>query len=200
MLHRCLLFLTLTLLLPASTFAAEPTPLEQAQASIAYFHEVTPGVLYRGAIPTQNGFEALKRLGIKTDISLLLPTERHSAIVRERKDAAAAGIRLVYRPMVGGWDRIDEKEVENVLDIIRNPDNQPVYVHCRFGWDRTGMVVALHRVLNEGKDPSEAWREMLQYKFHRIWLGLSCTFREMTGFNPQSFCKLLPHYRPVLED
>ena len=59
-----------------------------------------------------------------------------------------------------------------------------VYVHCRHGQDRTGLVVGLERVFIEGWDPADAYAEMLKYGFHTYFLGLKDYFFDQTGYHP----------------
>jgi len=44
-------------------------------------------------------------------------------------------------------------------------DGRPLLVHCAAGSQRTGAAVAYFRMLIEGRPPSEAYREMAQYKW-----------------------------------
>jgi hypothetical protein len=51
------------------------------------------------------------------------------------------------------------------LNVLRaNPDKK-VFVHCRYGDDRTGMMVAAYRMSVEGWTAEEARREMDQFGY-----------------------------------
>jgi protein-tyrosine phosphatase len=41
-----------------------------------------------------------------------------------------------------------------------------VFVHCRYGDDRTGMMIAAYRMAVEGWTPEEARQEMEKFGFH----------------------------------
>ena len=153
--------------------------VDEAAAKIDHFHEVTPGKVYRGA----------------------LPDEMNGAIVVERASAERHGIHLIHRPMRAGIHKIDKAETDNVLALMADPANYPLYFHCKHGWDRTGFIGGLYRVFVEkSMDASEAWQEMLADGFHPIILGLNCTYRERTGLTRPLICGILPDYNPVLSD
>jgi protein tyrosine/serine phosphatase len=178
--------------------AAWAGPLEDASRAIDHFVEVVPGKIYRGAYPTEAGFKALHALGVKTDISLIQPAEMGGAIFEERKRAAKYGVGLYFRPLKAGNARADEGEIEDILSIMSDPANYPLYIHCKHGRDRTGMVVGLYRVLVEkSMNAREAWQEMLQRGYRRIHAGLTCQFKALTGTGPSRLCGLIPHYRPA---
>jgi protein tyrosine/serine phosphatase len=44
-------------------------------------------------------------------------------------------------------------------------EGKPVLVHCAAGAQRTGGVVALYRLLVQGKSPEFAFAEMQKYKY-----------------------------------
>ena len=142
--------------------------------------EVSPGI-YRGARPDARGLGDLASiLGIQTDIDL---EKIESAITTETKQTAALGITLKREPMSYVTSPSDA-QIDRILAELNNPDLQPVFVHCQLGADRTGLVVALDRVLYDNWAPADASKEMMDRGFHRIWLGLSHYFEERTGYDP----------------
>ena len=102
------------------------------------FHRVG-GLLYRGGQPKPGGYERLARLGVKTVVNLRDDDEHARA---EGDEAQAAGLRY-YNVPLGRLGRPSDAEVERVLRLIDAPENQPVFVHCHRGADRTGVVVAI---------------------------------------------------------
>ncbi len=56
-----------------------------------------------------------------------------------------------------------QAEVMRFLEIVSDPANQPVLVHCRNGVDRTGYMLGLYRIEADGWSPERAAREMSRY-------------------------------------
>jgi protein tyrosine/serine phosphatase len=68
----------------------------------------------------------------------------------------------------------EEADVIKFLRIVTTPAQQPVLVHCAHGSDRTGMMVAIYRIVVQGWSKQDALREMTAggYGFHTIWHDL----------------------------
>ena len=124
---------------------------------------VAPGI-FRGAQPTPEGYATLKAMGVRTVINL---RTRHG----ERKAAKAAGMRYVEIPM-SFWKDVDPAVVRIALSAMTDPANQPVFVHCSRGTDRTGVVMAVYRMEVDGWSEAEAEAEMEAFGFHEIWSQL----------------------------
>jgi len=56
-------------------------------------------------------------------------------------------------------------DISQFLQLVNNPANQPVYVHCAGGRHRTGVMTALYRMTHDGWNPDQAFKEMKQYDF-----------------------------------
>lgn len=121
---------------------------------------VNPAI-YRGAQPLSEGYATLKGLGIKTVINL---RTNHS----EKEVVEAAGMHSIEIPMSVIKD-VEIEKVNRIIDIMKDPNNQPVYVHCRLGQDRTGVVIAAYRMRVEGWSFKEAEEEMQAFGFNDIW-------------------------------
>jgi protein tyrosine/serine phosphatase len=59
----------------------------------------------------------------------------------------------------------DAEQIATFLGIVNDPALQPVYVHCKGGTHRTGVMTAIYRMENEGWTAEHAFREMKQNKF-----------------------------------
>jgi protein tyrosine/serine phosphatase len=122
----------------------------QAQQDASYrelpnFHKVSDQ-LYRGAQPLGGGIKKLAELGIKTIINL---RGEDDSVSGEQKETESLGLRYFNIPMPGLSAPTDE-EVARVMSIINNPDDQPVFIHCKRGADRTGTIGAIYRISHDG--------------------------------------------------
>ncbi len=108
---------------------------------------VKPGILYRsGQLSSTQLTEAVRRYGIRTVVNFQLPGREMEA---ERTLAGKLGIGFVNLPMPGdGFG--EEVQFRKVLEVIDDPERQPVLVHCARGTCRTGSAVALYRFERDG--------------------------------------------------
>jgi protein tyrosine/serine phosphatase len=130
------------LLLAASGIQGQHEP---SYKELPNFHKVSDQ-LYRGAQPLEGGIKKLAELGIRTVINLRGADDRVSG---EEKETESAGLRYFNIPMPGLSAPSDE-QVARALAIISDPNNQPVFIHCKRGSDRTGTITAIYRISREG--------------------------------------------------
>jgi len=125
------------------------------------FYRVTD-TLYRSAQPTPQGMANLKKYGFKTVISL---RTFHSD--REKIDDLGLGYERIE---MQAWD-FDEKDVIRFLQLATNPKRQPVLVHCQHGADRTGVVIAVYRIVVQNWTKEKAIDELKNghYGYHTVW-------------------------------
>lgn len=137
-----------------------------ANAEIERFAEVSPGI-FRGSQPTtQADFDFLKAHGVRSILSLqTFPWD----IVTERRRARDNAIeyRNVYTPALPLAP--SERRVKEALVTLADPALHPIFVHCRLGRDRTGMIVGLYRIYCQNWTPEAAWAEMLRFGFTVDW-------------------------------
>jgi len=129
--------------------------------------------LYRGAQPREQGLDELKKLGITTVVDLR--GEDPQKIDWERKELESLGIRFVNIP-VSGWSPPTNEQVAQFLALFRDNPEQKVFVHCRFGNDRTGVLVATYRMAIEKLPPDQALHEMYFFGFNGFWHPSMKTF------------------------
>ena len=146
---------------------AEPIAVE----GLPNFYCFAPG-LYRGAQPTLRGLEKLQELGIKTIINL---RSFHS----DKEGVIKLGISYeqVY---MKAW-HAEKEDVVQFLRIVTDRSRLPIFVHCEHGSDRTGMMVAIYRVVVSGWTKEQAIQEMVEggYGFHSIWANLTHFIRNL---------------------
>ena len=131
------------------------------------FHQVNPQ-LYRGAQPKAGGISKLAALGIKTIVNLRREDDHTRA---EAAAAQASGLRYFNIPMPGTSKPTDE-QINRALALINAPENQPVFVHCQRGADRTGTVIACYRILKDGWTAGQAKKEAEHYGMYWTEFGM----------------------------
>jgi protein tyrosine/serine phosphatase len=120
---------------------------------IKNFYQVDQNV-YRGAQPTGGGFKYLAKIGVKTVIDLRAADERSES---EESMVTAEGMKYVSVPMTG-LTAPTEAQISRILGILE-ADTGPVFVHCKRGADRTGVVIASYRIDHDGWDNAHALSE-----------------------------------------
>ncbi len=142
------------------------------------FYQVSDTV-YRGGRPDGEGVMRLAAIGVKTIIDL---EDDDDAVARERVWAANAGLFFIHEPM-NGLETPRDGEVNDILAKLDDPTIQPLYVHCTEGVDRTGLIIALYRVIDEGWTPAAAHAEMMAHGFKSILMAMNHYFEEKTGWD-----------------
>jgi protein tyrosine/serine phosphatase len=77
-----------------------------------------------------------------------------------------------FNPHLSNWFAPKTSDIEKVLEIIQNPENQPVFIHCKRGADRTGTVVAVYRMKYENWTDKQANKEAKEFGlgWWQIWM------------------------------
>jgi protein tyrosine phosphatase (PTP) superfamily phosphohydrolase (DUF442 family) len=144
-------------------------PLERP--GLPNLHKVSDD-LYRGAQPTAEGMQQLRAMGVQTVVNLRISNSNHHL--------SAGPEQAEERIPMTAWFPSDEEAVR-FLRIVTDESRQPVFVHCRRGADRTGMMVAIYRVAVQGWDKEEAITEMTQggFRFNHGWQNLVRYVRDL---------------------
>ncbi|MHB8527669.1 MAG: fused DSP-PTPase phosphatase/NAD kinase-like protein [Candidatus Acidiferrales bacterium] len=169
-----------TLLVALSIFVAGPTLHTQSKArhsTIAHapakreilvgvpnFGEVTP-TLYRGAQPSDKGFQSLAKMGIDVIVDF-----RGWSVDQEKHEAAERHIKLVLL----SWDcrHPSDQIAARFLQILKENSGKKIFVHCYGGIDRTGTMIAVYRMAEQGWTEPEAMNEMRAFGYafmHHVW-------------------------------
>lgn len=144
-----------------------PVGQTNSKQELPNFHQVNPQ-LYRGGQPKAGSLKRLAQLGIKTIVNLRGTNESNQT---EETEARAVGLRYFSTPL-REWARPTDEQVDGILKILNDPENQPVFVHCRLGADRTGLVVAMYRITHDGWTGEQAKTEAKKYGLHPWEFGM----------------------------
>ncbi len=114
--------------------------------------------LYRSEQPDKKEFAELSMLGIKSSLNLRTTGTDDEFI-------GNLAIKPFLVPMDAG--SFTDKEIIAALKVIKSAP-KPILVHCRHGSDRTGVVVAMYRIVFQGWTREDALNELLNggYGFH----------------------------------
>ena len=162
---------------------------------------VSERMLWRGARPDRIGATTLMELGVKTVVNLEL-------IHDDLKEFEAASVSLestqeIQYFRVRDWEPIVvlapaelDEHVAHFLAIVRTQPT-PIFVHCRSGQNRTGVMVAAFRVFS-GADIEKAIREMGTYG--GIWFEYDAAYiRSLTPERRANLEKRITAWIPRLQ-
>jgi protein tyrosine phosphatase (PTP) superfamily phosphohydrolase (DUF442 family) len=129
------------------------------EKGVPNFGKVTP-TLYRGGLPSDTGFKALARMGVK------IVVDTHAASPSEEKQVQKLGMQYVAIPWHCPWPK--DEVFAKFLKLLHENQGKKVFVHCRLGDDRTGMMTAAYRIAEEEWSADEAMQEMKAFGFSRV--------------------------------
>ena len=138
--------------------------------TILNLYMVDTGV-YRCAQPDAEAFAELEQLGIRSVINLRY-------LCSDDQPAKATGLTLHHVKMMASnsdWDKLVK-----TLRIIKNRQG-PIVIHCKHGSDRTGLVLALYRIVFQGWSKEAAIDELKNggYGFHTVYANIPSFIRNL---------------------
>jgi protein tyrosine phosphatase (PTP) superfamily phosphohydrolase (DUF442 family) len=136
------------------------------QEGIVNFGKINDN-LYRGAQPDADGVANLKKLGVKTIINLRQPAKSWQ---EEVEQARTHGLVFTNIPL-SGLGRPKEEDVRRVLALIEGLPS-PVFIHCQYGCDRTGTIIACYRIQHDKWSNDVALAEAERYGISRLERGM----------------------------
>lgn len=142
----------------AETAAPVPHCVEQG---IPNFGKLNAAV-WRSGQPRKDGYSRLAKLGVKTVVNLQLENPREN-------ESLPAGIKYVYIP-VADHHKPTNEQAQQFLEVVANPDNWPVLVHCHGGEGRAGVMSALVRYSFDGWDKKRIESEIDNFRVAHLGL------------------------------
>lgn len=157
---RAMLLVSLCLLGPGCVYISRHTLrgacLNDLSSPVRNFCVVEPHILWRGERPTRDDAQwLLAQLG-----------ESYMHTVSYFQVSGFSPFQVLSPSHL-------DKHVARFLAIVKAAP-KPVYVHCRAGVDRTGVLAAAYRVVIDGASRKEAIAEMARY--HSPWQSLDARY------------------------
>ena len=132
---------------------------------VSNFGRVTD-TLYRGGQPDLDGLRALQARGVGIVVNF---RDERGEMAAEKRQVESLGMKYVGIPW-SGHDEPSSAQVVEFLDLIRANPKAKIFVHCKRGADRTGVMVAAYRVAVDHKPVAEAVSGMHQFHYDWFWL------------------------------
>jgi tyrosine-protein phosphatase SIW14 len=142
------------------------TPGFAAEKGLVNFSKVNDS-LYRGAQPNATAMRQLQAMGIKSIISLRMTNE---VWIEEPALAAAASMSYTNIPL-DNLSAPTDAQTASVLAAIESMP-KPVFIHCQFGCDRTGTMIACYRIRHDQWPNLKAMKEALAHGFSPAEVGM----------------------------
>ena len=119
---------------------------------------------FRSGNPSGEAFVELESLEIMEVINL---QTYHS------DDDEAEGSKVTLHRVKMNAHKITEEDVVEVLRLIKNRKGK-ILVHCKHGSDRTGLIVAMYRIVFQDWTKEDATDELINggYGHHRIFRNI----------------------------
>jgi uncharacterized protein (TIGR01244 family) len=136
-----------------------------------------PQGICRGAQPSAAGVETLRSRGVRTVIDL-----RDDARPDARANVERAGLTYIHIPTNAAV--ADPAKIRAFLDMMGTAQ-RPVFVHCMAGRDRTGLEIAVYRIVVQGWSREDALRELYAHGYH--WGLFPGIARYLKSFDPKAF-------------
>ncbi len=209
MFHFC--FSLLSALVLASPISFAKTAFDQAAVNIPRFRIVNEAI-FAGGNPVSNadgekGLEALLFLNVSTVINLQggdiddsftgiiaglrQKGEWPEAIAQEKAYFESRHKTYFNFPLNSHAPKTAQEDLDiqaALLLMSEATPERPLFIHCEHGADRTGLLIALFRVVHQGWSPEDAHKEWVangHSRLSRLFTGhLDDYFYRVTGYSP----------------
>lgn len=145
------------------------------------FHEVDPGHLYRCGQLTAEGFaDLISENRIRTIVNVqedfldpdVCLNYFDRTTVKESELCRRIGVKYISLPTDLVPKRVTQDDrpigIDRFLEIMDDPANHPVLLHCKAGLHRTGIFTAVYRMEYNGWSKQEALEELRAIGFGEL--------------------------------
>ena len=164
MIKRNVLFLLCVFLCCNVYSQRNPTWAAPVSANFVHnLYQVDSGI-YRCAQPNRQAFSELSKMNITTIVNLRY-------FETNKQKAKNTDLQLFHIKMRAS--KCNDDEIVAVLQLIKNRQGA-IVIHCKHGADRTGLIIALYRIIFQGWDKESAIDELKNgdYNFHSIFSNI----------------------------
>jgi len=149
------------LLYVSGLFSQTSTKIDSFKLS--NLHQIDYGI-FRSEQPDKLDFANLEKFGITEVLNL---RRWHS----DEKEAKKTNLILLHVPMRA--EKIKDVDVIQALKIIKNRKGN-ILIHCKHGSDRTGLIIAMYRIVFQNYTKEQAIKEMTEggFGFHKIYKNI----------------------------
>ena len=130
---------------------------------LSNLHRIDNGI-FRSEQPDKLDFVNLEKFGITEVLNL---RRWHS----DEKEAKKTNLILLHVPMRA--EKIKDVNVIQALKIIKNRKGN-ILIHCKHGSDRTGLIIAMYRIVFQSYTKEQAIKEMTEggFGFHKVFSNI----------------------------
>jgi len=152
-------------------------PPRITEKDIPNFHQVDAD-LFRGGHPHCTGYAKLAALGIRTIVDLQGGADRAVRGCERRLGRTTLNFHIIPFEIMftqTALTGVSDKRLRWLFAMMRRAP-KPIFVTCKLGDDRTGVIVALYRMRRGEMSFQNAEQEALHYHFHPdVLVGLRFT-------------------------
>ncbi|MDD3013332.1 MAG: tyrosine-protein phosphatase [Candidatus Gastranaerophilales bacterium] len=165
---------------PADKFVRSDKSLSFKGSSFAF--DVVSKNFLRGSKPELSDLQALKEIGTKAVIDLIGDSQTN----KEKEIVKKLGMKYFHIPLKDNESPTRE-QVDQFFEIVKNELNLPIFVHCRAGKDRTGIMSAIYSIKVLEQSFERAYEQMLKHK-HDFY-GNYKQDKFLENYYIENFCK-----------
>jgi protein tyrosine phosphatase (PTP) superfamily phosphohydrolase (DUF442 family) len=118
--------------------------------------------VWRSGQPSKEGYKKLAAKGLKTVVNLRVEFPQD-------KDLLPKGVNYVFIPIKDNHEPTAE-QAKAFVEVVSNPANWPVLVHCKGGEGRAGVMAAVVRHTFDAWDNKTIMKEVSNFRVRHLGL------------------------------